>query len=65
MRKRSHFPLESTPLGQTKHLQKRPTNPCLPCCDGGSYSFVGDGMILKITYSFTALDAVSDLQALM
>ncbi|CAK9083553.1 Gliding motility-associated C-terminal domain-containing protein, partial [Durusdinium trenchii] len=28
----------------------------------GSYSFVGDGMILKITYSFTALDAVSDLQ---
>ncbi len=29
----------------------------------GSYSFLGDGMILNVTYSFTALTSISDLEA--
>ena len=32
--------------------------------DRGSYSFLGDGMILNVTYSFNALTSISDLEAL-
>lgn len=41
----------------------------LPCNNGtypetrGSYSFVGEGMVLKITFSFSALTPLSDLKA--
>ena len=51
---------QKPPVSPTKSL---PCNFCTYPETWGSYSFVGEGMVLKITFSFSALTPLSDLKA--